>query len=117
VSNFAQIGGRDKSRPVAKTEKNRSPEAGARRFDLVVEHIEHILKHVGEDGVGLGSDFDGAMIRLAAKRGAVNGTSRVDAGGLRVCPRFLIGDRDCATSPSSFMRQRSYIARNWHRHL
>jgi membrane dipeptidase len=30
--------------------------------DIVVEHIEHILGHVGEDGVGLGSDFDGAGI-------------------------------------------------------
>jgi membrane dipeptidase len=30
--------------------------------ELVVEHLEHILKHVGEDGVGIGSDFDGARI-------------------------------------------------------
>ena len=30
--------------------------------DLVIEHLEHILKHVGEDGVGFGSDFDGAKI-------------------------------------------------------
>ena len=30
--------------------------------ELVVEHLEHILKHVGEDGVGFGSDFDGAKI-------------------------------------------------------
>jgi len=30
--------------------------------ELVVEHLEHILKHVGEDGVGFGSDFDGARI-------------------------------------------------------
>jgi membrane dipeptidase len=29
---------------------------------LVVDHIEHILEHVGEDSVGLGSDFDGAKI-------------------------------------------------------
>jgi membrane dipeptidase len=26
----------------------------------VIDHLEHILKHVGEDGVGFGSDFDGA---------------------------------------------------------
>ena len=31
-------------------------------LDLVIEHLEHILKHVGEDGVGFGSDFDGAKI-------------------------------------------------------
>jgi membrane dipeptidase len=30
--------------------------------DLIIQHIEHLLKHAGEDGVGFGSDFDGAMI-------------------------------------------------------
>jgi len=30
--------------------------------ELVVAHLDHILKHVGEDGVGFGSDFDGAKI-------------------------------------------------------
>ena len=30
--------------------------------ELVVDHVEHVLKYVGEDGVGLGSDFDGARI-------------------------------------------------------
>ena len=30
--------------------------------ELVIEHIEYILKHLGEDGVGFGSDFDGAKI-------------------------------------------------------
>jgi membrane dipeptidase len=30
--------------------------------DLVIEHVEHMLKQVGEDGVGFGSDFDGARI-------------------------------------------------------
>src|SRR5436190_8665125 len=30
--------------------------------DLVIEHLERILKHVGEDGVGFGSDFDGARV-------------------------------------------------------
>ena len=28
----------------------------------MIEYLEHILKHVGEDGVGFGSDFDGARI-------------------------------------------------------
>ena len=27
--------------------------------DLVLDHIAYMLEHVGEDGVGLGSDFDG----------------------------------------------------------
>jgi len=30
--------------------------------DLIIQHIEHMLEHAGEDGVGLGSDFDGATI-------------------------------------------------------
>jgi membrane dipeptidase len=30
--------------------------------DLIIQHIEHLLEHAGEDCVGLGSDFDGAMI-------------------------------------------------------
>ena len=31
-------------------------------IDLIIQHIEHMLEHAGEDGVGFGSDFDGAMI-------------------------------------------------------
>ena len=31
-------------------------------IDLIIRHIEHLLEHLGEDGVGFGSDFDGAMI-------------------------------------------------------
>jgi membrane dipeptidase len=31
-------------------------------IELVIDHIEHMLKHAGEDGVGFGSDFDGAKI-------------------------------------------------------
>jgi membrane dipeptidase len=31
-------------------------------LELVIDHIEHMLKMVGEDGVGFGSDFDGASI-------------------------------------------------------
>src|SRR3984893_10720020 len=30
--------------------------------ELVIEHLEHMLKQVGEGGVGFGSDFDGATI-------------------------------------------------------
>jgi membrane dipeptidase len=30
--------------------------------ELVIDHVEYMLKHVGEDGVGFGSDFDGARI-------------------------------------------------------
>jgi membrane dipeptidase len=31
-------------------------------LSVVVDHIEYLIKHVGEDHVGLGSDFDGATI-------------------------------------------------------
>jgi len=31
-------------------------------LELMIRHIEHMLEHAGEDGVGLGSDFDGATI-------------------------------------------------------
>jgi membrane dipeptidase len=31
-------------------------------IDLIIQHIKHLLEHAGEDGVGFGSDFDGAMI-------------------------------------------------------
>jgi membrane dipeptidase len=31
-------------------------------IELVIEHLEHMLKLVGEDSVGLGSDLDGAKI-------------------------------------------------------
>jgi membrane dipeptidase len=30
--------------------------------DVVVDHLAHLLEHVGEDGVGIGSDFDGAKM-------------------------------------------------------
>jgi membrane dipeptidase len=30
--------------------------------ELVFDHVEYILKRVGDDGVGFGSDFDGARI-------------------------------------------------------
>ena len=30
--------------------------------ELIVDHVERMLERVGEDGVGFGSDFDGAMI-------------------------------------------------------
>jgi len=29
---------------------------------MVVDHIDYLIRHLGEDRVGLGSDFDGAAI-------------------------------------------------------
>jgi membrane dipeptidase len=31
-------------------------------LDLLVRHVDHLIQHVGIDGVGLGSDFDGARV-------------------------------------------------------
>jgi membrane dipeptidase len=31
-------------------------------LDVVVDHIAYLIEHLGEDGVGLGSDFDGAQV-------------------------------------------------------
>jgi len=31
-------------------------------WDPVMRHLDHLLKHLGEDHLGLGSDFDGAEI-------------------------------------------------------
>jgi len=31
-------------------------------FDVMLRHLDYMLEHLGEDRVGLGSDFDGAMI-------------------------------------------------------
>ena len=47
--------------------------------ELIVRHIEHLLEHLGEDGVGFGSDFDGAMI--PAELG--------DAAGLQILVQAL----------------------------
>ena len=48
VSFLRPDGGRDKNTPI----------------DLIVQHTEHMLEHVGEDGVGFGSDFDGAQMPI-----------------------------------------------------
>ncbi|MFY0636037.1 MAG: dipeptidase [Vannielia sp.] len=31
-------------------------------LDLVMRHLDHLIKFLGEDGVGFGSDFDGALV-------------------------------------------------------
>ena len=42
-------------RPDGKREANTA-------LDTVVDHISALIDQVGEDGVGLGSDFDGAQV-------------------------------------------------------
>ena len=31
-------------------------------LDLMMRHLDHLIKFLGEDGVGFGSDFDGALV-------------------------------------------------------
>jgi microsomal dipeptidase-like Zn-dependent dipeptidase len=52
-----------------------------RRIELFLDQIEHMVKHVGEDGVGLGSAFDGAKMpcRLGSAAKLQNLVNR-DAG-------------------------------------
>ena len=37
----------------------------ATELDLMLRHIDYLIQHLGVDGVGLGSDFDGAMVPAA----------------------------------------------------
>lgn len=46
-------------------------------FEVMLRHLDHLLEHLGEDRVGLGSDFDGAMIPKAIK--AVDGLPKLVA--------------------------------------
>ena len=50
--------------------------------ELVIDHLEHVLRYVGEDGVGLGSDFDGA--RIPAGIGNAAGLKRSSSSCVRV---------------------------------
>ncbi len=43
-------------------------------LDIMMRHLDHLLEHLGEDRVGFGSDFDGAMVPAGIK----------DASGLGV---------------------------------
>ncbi len=36
--------------------------ADDRGFDPILRHLDHLMRHLGEDHVGFGSDFDGAQI-------------------------------------------------------
>jgi len=34
-------------------------------FDIMLRHLDHLIEHLGEDRVGLGSDFDGTTVPQA----------------------------------------------------
>jgi membrane dipeptidase len=38
---------------------NASPDMG---WEPLLRHLDHLIEHLGEDGVGLGSDFDGCIV-------------------------------------------------------
>ena len=58
-------------------------------LDIMVRHVDSLLQALGEDGVGLGSDFDGAMI--PAPIGDVAGLPKlIDAFAARGFGRALI---------------------------
>jgi membrane dipeptidase len=38
------------------------PMAGGANLDMMIRHVDALLQKLGEDGVGLGSDFDGAPV-------------------------------------------------------
>lgn len=40
-------------------------------LNVMIRHLDHLLEHLGEDHVGMGSDFDGAMV--PAKIGDISG--------------------------------------------
>ncbi len=46
-------------------------------LDSMMRHLDHLLKHAGEDSVGLGSDFDGA--RIPSQIGDVTGLQNLTA--------------------------------------
>ncbi|WP_373506017.1 dipeptidase [Aestuariivirga sp.] len=52
-------------------------------LDTMMRHLDHLMKHAGEDHVGLGSDFDGARIpaQIGDVTGLTNLTSAMTAHG------------------------------------
>jgi membrane dipeptidase len=44
-------------------------------LDDMLRHTDHLIKHLGEHGVGMGSDFDGAVV--PAEIGTVAGLPRL----------------------------------------
>jgi membrane dipeptidase len=52
-------------------------------LDSMMRHLDHLLKHAGEDCVGLGSDFDGARIpsQIGDATGLQNLTAAMSAHG------------------------------------
>ncbi len=50
--------------------------ADDRGFDPMLRHLDHLIERLGEDRVGLGSDFDGAQVPAALKDAAGLGALR-----------------------------------------
>lgn len=85
---------------ITETRPDGKPDAEA-PIDLYIQHLEHLLEHMGEDGVGIGSDFDGCIVARPVK----------DAAGL---PNLIQAMRDRGFADSLIAK----IAReNWLRVL
>ncbi len=62
-------------------------------LELMLRHLDHLIEHLGEDRVGLGSDFDGAMVPeaigdiagLPALRSAMRGHGYNEALMAKLC--------------------------------
>jgi hypothetical protein len=52
--------------------------------DLILKHVDHVLEHVGEDGIGFGSDFDGAKMPAGLGSAAELANDRAIAAQPRV---------------------------------
>ncbi len=63
---------------------------GPRDVNMVVEHMEHVVKVAGEDAVALGSDYDGAIIPPPDLRDGFGPARLVDAMLRRGWPELRI---------------------------
>jgi membrane dipeptidase len=89
VSFLRPDGGRDKNTPI----------------ELIVRHVEYLLEHLGEDGVGFGSDFDGAQ--MPAELGNAAGLQKI------VDALFQRGYREPLIEKLCFRNWLNLLRRTW----
>lgn len=74
-------------------------------LEQVVAHVDYLLEHLGEDGVGLGSDFDGA--RIPASLGTAAGLPKL------VAAMQAKGYSDALIEKVCFRNWLSVLRRTW----